>query len=341
MNAGQSPPPGPPLAAGLLAHWGVPPWARLTATHGTNNQTFVVTAGSDRWVLRISQNLTQAQVRAEHRLLARLGQAGLPFAVPEPVPTITGDFLVETAAGPATVTKWLPGVRPDLSDEQELERFGRAVGQLSVALARVPRQDAPHDWLASPHVHPDVPDVAELRRELAAAGIGPGLTGLLLGFEQGAWLTGAGAGLPVQVVHGDIAASNVLADERTGAVTAVLDFEIAGADLRVQDLVVGLHQSGALEAPGWQRRTAALARGYLDAQELTGAEVAAVPGLLLARATGSVVWRAGRWRRGQASLDEVCVRLRDLAVSDQWLAAHGDELRDLLRQAAAWPARDT
>jgi homoserine kinase type II len=337
VSAGQNPPPGAPLPAGLLAYWGIPPGARLTAAHGTNNQTFVIRAGSARWVLRISQNLTAAQVRAEHRLLGRLRHAGLPFAVPEPVPALTGDFLAETAAGPATVTKWLPGVRPDLSHEQSLERFGRAIGQLGAALGRVPREDAPHDWLTSPHVHPDVPDVAELCRELAAAGISSELTRLLTGFQQGTWLTGAGAGLPVQVVHGDVAASNVLADERTGEVTAMLDFEIAGADLRVQDLVVGLKQSDALDAPDWQRRAAALARGYCRARELSEAEAAAVPDLLLARATGTVVWRAGRWRRGQASLDDVSVRLDGLAEAHKWLATHRSELLDLLRQAASAP----
>ncbi|MGH3305601.1 MAG: phosphotransferase, partial [Streptosporangiaceae bacterium] len=138
----------------------------------------------------------------------------------------------------------------------------------------------------------------------------------------------------VQVVHGDVAASNVLADERTGEVTAMLDFEIAGADLRVQDLVVGLKQSDALDAPDWQHRAAALARGYCGDQELTETEAAAVPDLLAARATGTVIWRAGRWRRGQASLDDVAVRLHQLAAADTWLAAHGSELRDLCRAQA-------
>ncbi len=326
--------PAAPPPPWLLACWGMPPDARIAATHGTNNQTFVTMAGSARWVLRISQNLTAAQVRAEHRLLARLRRAGLPFAVPEPVPTLSGDFLAETAAGPATLTKWLPGVRPDLSGEPALERFGTAIGQLSVALGGVPRQDAPHDWLTSPHVHPAVPDVGELCAELARAGIGSELTRLLAGFAQGAWLTGAGAALPVQVVHGDLAASNVLADERTGKVTAMLDFEIAGADLRVQDLVVGLKHSYALDAPDWQRRTVALARGYCGARELSPAEAAAIPELLLARAIGTVIWRAGRWRRGQAGLAEVTERLDDLAAAFRWLTAHGGELRDLMQQTA-------
>jgi homoserine kinase type II len=315
----------------LLARWGVPPEARvIPARGGTNNQTFLIDHGVDEWVLRISQNLKPDQVRAEHRLLDRLQTAGLPFAVPEPLPALGGEFLIETAAGPATLCNRLPGVRPDLTGEPALQRFGRAVGQLSAALGHVPRHDAPQDWLTSRLVHPEVGDVLDLCRELAAAGISSELTRLLTGFEQGTWLTGVGAGLPVQVVHGDVAASNVLADQGTGAVTAMLDFEIAGAELRVQDFVVALKQSGALDAPDWQRRVVALARGYRSVQQLTDAEAVAVPDLLRARAAGTVVWRAGRWRRGQARLDDVAVRLRDLAVTDAWLAGCSGTLRSLL-----------
>jgi homoserine kinase type II len=194
----------------------------------------------------------------------------------------------------------------------------------------VPRRDAPHDWLSSPHVHPEVPDVSDLCRELETAGVSRHLTLLLAGTAP----TVASPGLPVQVVHGDLSASNLLADEQTGAVTAVLDFEIAGADLRIQDLVVGLKQSVALEAADWQRPVAALFRGYSSARELTDAEAAAIPGLLLARAAGTVVWRAGRWRRRQSGLTDVTERLRELAAASQWLTAHGGELRYLLRQSA-------
>jgi Ser/Thr protein kinase RdoA (MazF antagonist) len=57
--------------AGLLARWGIPADAELTrAERGCNNQTFTVAHRGRRWVLRISQNLSADQARAEHRLLA-------------------------------------------------------------------------------------------------------------------------------------------------------------------------------------------------------------------------------------------------------------------------------
>lgn len=79
--------------------------------YGTNNHTLRVTAEVRRWSLRISQNLTSAQVQAEHRLLAQLAQAGLPFAVPAPVALPDGSTVVDTAGGPATL-RWPQRGRP-------------------------------------------------------------------------------------------------------------------------------------------------------------------------------------------------------------------------------------
>ncbi len=79
----------PETTAEWLVRWGITANAELArAERGTNNQTFAVALGHRRWVLRISQNLSARQVRAEHRLLKWLREAGLPFRVPRPVPTL-------------------------------------------------------------------------------------------------------------------------------------------------------------------------------------------------------------------------------------------------------------
>ena len=55
---------------GLLARWGIPADAELApAERGCNNRTYAVAHRGRRWVLRISQNLSAVQARAEHRLL--------------------------------------------------------------------------------------------------------------------------------------------------------------------------------------------------------------------------------------------------------------------------------
>ena len=158
--------------AGLLARWGIPAEAELArAERGSNNQTFAVAHGGRRWVLRISQNLSADQARAEHRLLGRLRAAGLPFGVPEPVAALGGDTVAETPAGPATLCRWIPGVRPELAADPALERFGRAIGLLSRALRPVAWSDAPQGWCGDPlRAHPDAPRAGELARALRARG---------------------------------------------------------------------------------------------------------------------------------------------------------------------------
>jgi homoserine kinase type II len=325
----------PSLLGELLPAWRLSADGRAEITRadrGTNNQTFLVTQDGSRFVLRISENLSAGQVHAEQRLLGRLRRAGLPFAVPEPVPTADGKTVIGTPAGPATLCRWLPGVRPDLEGEPALERFGRAVGVLDDALRRVPPADAPHDWRGAPFpVAVGGTDGTDLWRELRAAGV-PGEQVALL--EEAArryarWWAGAVGTLPVQVVHADLAASNVLANPDTGQVTALLDFEIAGADFRAQDFLVALAQSGALGTAQWRSRTAALLRGYASVAPLTPAEAEALPELLLARSAGSVLWRAGRWRRGRAQLAEVIDRIQQLEKTTRWAAAAGEELVSL------------
>jgi homoserine kinase type II len=318
----------------LLGRWGVARDAVLVAAErGSNNQSFVVTAPGGRWVLRISENLSLDEVRAEHRLLARLRGAGLPFEVPQPVTALDGRTVIATAAGPATLCRWIPGVRPDLADERAIEGFGRTLGLLSQALRPVPPADAPHDWRVNPlRAHPDAPGIDELCRSLTDSGVREEQAALLktAASRVAAWWPAAAAQLPVQVVHGDMVASNMLVDPHTGEVTGVLDFEIAGTDFAVTDLAVGLLQSGVLYGPRWQRHVGALVHGYVSVSRLSRAELCAVPELFLCRAVGSVLWRAARWRRGQVQLSEVATRLTRLEAIMYWLTTSREEFLTLM-----------
>jgi homoserine kinase type II len=321
--------------AELLAHWGIGPGAELApAARGSNNRTVLVWQGGRHWVLRISQNLSAGQVLAEHRLLARLRGRNLPFAVPEPIPTIAGDMVIETADGPATLCRRIAGVRPDPRSETVLERVGAGLGALSAAMSDLPPGDAPQDWQGGPLAAlPLGVGADELIAELAAAGISAQQAQLLtvsVGRADASWHQCAARHLPIQIVHGDVGPSNVLVDEDSGELTGLLDFEIAGPDCRVQDLVATLMLFGALEGRDWPARAAAFIRGVVSGLHLDPAEIDAVPELLVCRAVGSALWRAGRWRRGLADLDDVAERLRVLAATVAFVAAAGDQLRALL-----------
>jgi len=303
----------PDRLAALLARWDLPPVESAEPmTGGTNNTLLAVRAGGRSWVLRRYGNLPADRVRAEHRLLAHVSGLDLPFAVPSPVPTRDGPTVVDDSGGALALFRHLPG-RPLRRDEPGAAALaGRALAQLDAALAGLPLSVAPVDWRAAAlgQVHAAVDDVAALADELAAAVPGhDGPDWLRSGHERAdAVAADLARTLPAQLTHGDMAPANLLVDD--GRVTAVLDFEISGADLRAMDLAAGLLQcTGWPEEPGSAQRVGAFLRAYLDVLPLTRAELDAVPDLLRLRALGSVVWRAGRWRLGQSTLDEVRARL--------------------------------
>jgi homoserine kinase type II len=327
------------FAAALLPLWGFPPGTDIAAAgeQGSNNRTFLVGQGRQRYVLRVSGFLSVAEVRAEHRVLRRLAQGGLPFQVPEPVAAADGRTVIGTAAGPAAVCRWLTGVRPGMDGEAAFERFGRAAGLLSAALANVPLADALRDWRTDPRwVRPGDPPVDVLCGELCSAGMSAGHAELLAaaGRRAGRWWPGAGA-LPAQVIHGDLTPSNVLADPDTGEVTGLLDFELAGAGFRAQDILAALYNSTELAAPDWPRRTAAFWRGCASVRCLEPAEVAALPELLIARSLGSVLWRAARWRAGTGHFGEVTAHVGRLEATLRWLAANQDAFLSVAATANA------
>ena len=107
------------FAAALLPLWGFPAGAGIAPAdeQGTNNRTFLVRHGQQRYVLRVSGFLSVAEVRAEHLILLQLRQGGLPFQVPEPVTAPDGQTVIATPAGPAAVCRWLPGVRLGMDGE--------------------------------------------------------------------------------------------------------------------------------------------------------------------------------------------------------------------------------
>ncbi|MFC7619901.1 phosphotransferase enzyme family protein [Microlunatus sp. GCM10028923] len=319
------------LSALLARHWSID--AVLTEpARGTNNLMRIVHAAADPagrplGLIRVYQNLDLDRVRREHRLLDRLAGAGLPFRVPRLRPADDGRTVIETGTGPVSLIDWIDGDRPDLDRPEALRAAGRALGRLDAALADVPAAEAPFDWTT--------PD-------LALAGIDDGRIDALadagLAAEQVAWLRDhAGPpprpdGLPLQVIHEDFAASNLLAQGPPTVIAGVIDFEVAGRDLRANELAIALDQTGALDGPDWQQKTRALATGYGEAVRLEQAEITEQPRLIMGRTLGTVGWRTGRWLAGHDTLAEVADRIEAARTAERWLARNTTELVELLHE---------
>jgi homoserine kinase type II len=293
----------------LLQMWDLGTPTEVTRPErGSNNLVWLVQVAGDSYVLRVHSNAGPEQIALEHRLLAELDRGELSFAVPVPIPVRDGTTLVATDLGPASLYRRLPGNHPP-RNEAGLTLAGLALGELDAALAEVAHELAPIDWRRPlDDIHPAVPDVgelaADLQRELsdskAARWFAQQVVEIDLVVQE---LRGA---LPVQLIHGDFGLSNLLVED--GRVTGVLDFEIAGLELRANDLAAGLLQStDDLEAG----QVAAFREGYDAYVALSAAEQDALPTLIMHHAVGSVIWRAGRWRLGLSTIADVADRLTE------------------------------
>ena len=295
-----------PDVSDLLRAWNLGTPTEVTRPdRGTNNLVWLVQVAGDGYVLRVHRNAGLEQIALEHVLLAELGRRELSFAVPAPIPAHDGSTVVPTDLGPASLCHRLPGDHPP-RDPAGLTLVGQALGGLDAAMEGIGAEFAPIDWRRPLNaIHPAVADLdelaADLRRELSSTETA--------WFAQQAREIDARVQelrtvLPTQLIHCDFNASNMLVEN--GTVTAILDFELAGLDLRAFDLAAALGQATDDLATD---QVEAFRTGYDRYVTLSSAEQAALPDLVAQRALGSVIWRAGRWRQGLSSVAEVADRL--------------------------------
>ncbi|HZG78189.1 MAG TPA: phosphotransferase [Paenibacillus sp.] len=294
--------------AEALAHFfpGASPVWRSGAS-GMNNTTRFVELDGRRYVLRVYETHRDAEkVRYEHAVLLALNEtAALPFAVPRPTRAPErGDTVVRLADGRlAALFGYVEGERPSLDRPEALRAFGRAAGELSVALSdvRIAAEPAYRPYYELDAAHPSIAPAdadaffaappepfADLAGELRLVGEA---------LRDARRSLPALRGLPHQLVHGDLNASNALAAPGADDIAALLDFEFVTVDLRAMEAAVCL--SDLADAPSDEdalRRMAAFVDGYASAARLTPDEAAALPLLLRLRRIDVVLHFLGRWR---------------------------------------------
>lgn len=165
-----------------------------------------------------------ARLVALARLTSRLGERGVPVSVP--LTTIDGHDQLQVAGASLGVQRVVHGALLDVADEEQVRSAGVTLAALHTALAadpdatRIPGLSRPsplgeriRGWLATRHDRTLRPAYSLLADRLADA---------------------PPDDLPIQVVHGDYRAANVLCSG--SGVVAVLDFEEARLDHRVDEL---------------------------------------------------------------------------------------------------------
>jgi homoserine kinase type II len=268
-------------------------------------------------------------------------QMGNP--IPLPLRATSGDIIVlfeQEKGTPALATLYplLPGRPPERNDPINASKAGSTLALLDSALEALPEIQPPDEFQPLPtfgelaHWHPLVPD------PLAAVGQLP------IDREQSKQIRtlltkviesvgGLYARLPQQLLHRDCDPGNILMDDQH--VTAVLDFEFAGTDIRVLDVCVGLSWWPIyLMGTGkeWELIDA-FGTAYMTDFPLREEELLAMPDVLRLRDATSLVHRIGRYLAGLETDIHMQDRVKHSLWREDWLSANQGRL---LHHAVAW-----
>lgn len=311
------------------------PWELRLTPSGTNNLVhYVETPSGERYILRLHQNSDRPRLRYEVTITQALQGAGLSFAVPSPLPTLSGELYLplSTETGEILATLWplLPGDQPQRQNLKQAYAAGQALAELHAALEKIPSPHiadaiAPTPYGDLEHCHLRVPDPIAAFQDLPLeARHKRQLCGL---FEAlGARIPGLYQTLPQHLIHGDYAPSNILMlGER---VSGVLDFEVSTVDLRLLDLAVAFSWWPAVLLGTGEEWAIieALGRGYTGRSPLTLAEVEALPDLLRLCAMAAFIHRLGRYLAGLETMAVIDRRVTEILWRERWLVDHRDQL---------------
>jgi homoserine kinase type II len=323
------------------------PWHLSPLSGGTNNLVWrAETADGGRYALRLFPDLTQlARLRYEAALLSALANVELPFRLPLPIRTRSGDDVafLEQETGTSTfaiLSSFLPGEHPDRNDPTLAAPGGAAMATLDNALAALPEIVAPAGFEPTLTFGGFVCGYGPVPNPLAAVEHLPierdkarQIQSILASLREG--VADLYARLPQQLLHLDYGPANIFMEDQQ--VTAVFDFEFAGIDLRVMELCVALSW-WPVSLMGTGKEWAvmdALARAYIAGFPLSEAELYAIPNVLRLRDAGSLVHRMGRYFAGLETDATMQKRAEHSLWREAWLLTHSTML---LHHATAWSA---
>ncbi len=309
---------------------------------GMNNTTRFVEAESGKYVLRIYQTHCDVdKVKYEHAILLKLQQSGLPFGIPEPICGVDKETAKLTEDGkPVAMFRYMEGMTPAFEAIAELKSFGVAAGRLSTALRNITTELKPvyRPYYEIENTHPKCPVDAVvgfcekpgkefdiLKGELCL------VAKQLTMFREKYQVIKS---LPHQLIHGDLNASNVLADEE-GSITAILDFEFVTEDLRVMELCVCLSEIINMKQSDerlWSN-IAAFLEGYREVVKLAPEEIEVIPLLIMLRRLDVFIHFLGRFWDGIDASQILKDQIRNLAVQVDWLDRNKERLMLLLESS--------
>ncbi len=322
------------------------PWRLSSLAGGTNNSVWRAEAVDGQcYVLRSIPDLERLpRIRYESTLLEALSNKQPPFLLPLPIKAINGDsaVLLEQETGKqslVTLSYLLPGNLPDRNNLTIASNAASCLAWLDHTLAILPEIYLPTEnqvlfptfgQLAS--CHPLVPDpVAAVKRLPISNDHAQRMCQFLETVM--ASVDDLYSQLPQQLLHCDYDPGNILVDDKQ--VTAVLDFEFAGVDLRALDICVALSWWIVnLLGTGkeWDVLNA-FGSVYVKNFPLSEPELLAFPSIWRLRDATSFVHRMGRYFAGLETDARMRDRVQHSFWRESWLSANQ---QTLLEHVLGW-----
>ena len=321
------------------------PWRLTPLSGGTNNLVWRAEAVDGKhYVLRLFPDLTQLpRLRFEAALLGALSSVDLPFRLPLPIRTNSGESIAfleqeEKTQAFAILSQFLPGERPDRYDPSLAMPAGEAMAALDNALATLPEISGPDEFERMfsyggyVRGYAPTPDLlAALERLPVERNKARQLQNMLVSVLEE--IPDLHARLPQQLLHLDYAPANIFMEGRR--VTAVFDFEFAGIDLRVMELCVALSWWPVnLMGTGKEWEVIdAFASAYIAGFPLSEEELRAIPEVMRLRDAGSLLHRMDRYFAGLEADVTIQLRADHSLWREAWLVANREML---VQHAMAW-----
>ena len=288
-------------------------------------------------VLRVSKNENDNLVSYEHALLEKISQQGLSFNVPSTIPSVDGDkpyVKLESNGACASLFKYIPGDMPSSSTPENARALGKCLGELSVALAKIPSKSVPpcpnFPAIMLYKAHPAVTrdkffevlegsafDECRASTQILLTALGT--------MEQKIHALDF-VSLPRQLTHGDLHCGNVL---MVGdAVTGVLDFEKCTVDFRAMDLTKTLARYAVEPDPMVLYQP--FIDGFMEHVTMTSEEINALPSLVVMRILFDAVNFVGKSISGEDSISMLTSRMDTYSKRIAWVVDHSDDICSML-----------
>jgi homoserine kinase type II len=304
---------------------------------GSSNTTYFVNTSSNRFVLKLYAGTTEsAQINYECSLLTFLQHADLPFTVPVPIDAACGKTLIsvefDRQSLMVALLPCLVGQPLDRRNLCQVQSAGFSLAKLHHQLAKFDPQGQfaklPF-WGELGRIHSQVSDPLAIPQMLSLGLEKQTRFSHLLqtAIETAPHLYKT---LPIQTIHADYIAPNILVDR--DRVVGILDFEFATRDLRLLDYLSSLDQLASFpwKEDRFDDIVQAFSQGYRACSSLTTAEMEAAISVWKLQRVSSLVYWTGWMIEGKSNHQTVVDAVLETLRFEMWLESNQKRLLDAL-----------